>query len=94
MARDHTAYILKNGKGVNHDNWDKRSEKAMKEKGYKRMGENAAGNQHKDKKVAAEGMIKQFINSPIHNKVMHNANYDRVGMAIVRDDKRKRQYAT
>ena len=62
--------------------------------GWKRMGENAAGNTYSDKTKAAEGMIKQFINSPIHNKVMHNANYDRVGMAIVRDDKRKRQYAT
>ena len=75
VANSHTDYMIETGK-ISHDNFSKRADVLMKNADAKSVGENVAYGYN-----SAEGVVKGWLNSDTHRKVIENANYTHFGIS-------------
>ena len=75
VADSHTDYMIETGE-ISHDNFNQRAEVLMNNAGAKSVGENVAYGYN-----SAEGVIKGWLNSDSHRKVIESANYTHFGIS-------------
>lgn len=75
VADGHTAYMIEVGQ-INHDNFAQRSQTLMSEAGAKSVGENVAYGYN-----TAEGVVKGWLNSDGHRKIIENPDYTHFGIS-------------
>lgn len=76
VADGHTNYMIEVGQ-VNHDNFSQRASTLMAEAGAKTVGENVAYGFS-----TAEGVVKGWLNSDSHRKILENADYTHFGISV------------
>jgi uncharacterized protein YkwD len=75
VAEGHTDYMIEVGQ-VSHDNFAQRSQTLMSEAGAKSVGENVAYGYS-----TAEGVVKGWLNSDGHRKIIENPDYTHFGIS-------------
>ncbi|MBL4725032.1 MAG: CAP domain-containing protein [Lutibacter sp.] len=75
VADSHTDYMIETGK-ISHDNFNQRAEILMNNTDAKSVGENVAYGYN-----SAEGVLKGWLNSDSHRKVIESANYTHFGIS-------------
>lgn len=76
VADGHTDYMIEVGQ-VSHDNFAQRSQTLMNEAGAKSVGENVAYGYS-----TAEGVVKGWLNSDGHRKIIENPDYTHFGISM------------
>jgi uncharacterized protein YkwD len=76
VADGHTDYMIEVGQ-VSHDNFAQRSQTLMSEAGAKSVGENVAYGYS-----TAEGVVKGWLNSDGHRKIIENPDYTHFGISM------------
>lgn len=76
VADGHTYYMIEAG-AISHDNFAQRAQTLMSEAGAKTVGENVAYGFS-----TAEGVVKGWINSDGHRKVLENPDYTHFGISM------------
>jgi uncharacterized protein YkwD len=77
-AVDHTKYMI-DVDGINHDNFNERSE-ALKDRGAKKVAENVAYGYS-----SAEKVVNAWLNSPGHRRVIEG-DYSHSGFGVLQDN--------
>lgn len=76
VADGHTVYMI--GAGIiSHDNFAQRAQTLMNEAGAKTVGENVAYGYS-----TAEGVVKGWLNSDGHRKIIENSDYTHFGISM------------
>ncbi|HKJ06525.1 MAG TPA: CAP domain-containing protein [Flavobacteriaceae bacterium] len=75
VAEDHTEYMVETG-NVNHDNFQKRVQLLKQNASAKTVGENVAYGF-----ASASGVVKGWLNSPEHKKIIENPDYTHFGIS-------------
>ncbi|MDP3357866.1 MAG: CAP domain-containing protein [Lutibacter sp.] len=76
VADGHTNYMIEVGQ-ISHDNFAQRAQTLMSEAGAKTVGENVAYGFN-----TAEGVVKGWLNSDGHRKVIENPDYTHFGISM------------
>ncbi|HSQ47736.1 MAG TPA: CAP domain-containing protein [Lutibacter sp.] len=76
VADGHTDYMIEVGQ-VSHDNFAQRAQTLMNEAAAKTVGENVAYGYS-----TAEGVVKGWLNSDGHRKIIENPDYTHVGISM------------
>ncbi|MHB1107681.1 MAG: CAP domain-containing protein [Lutibacter sp.] len=76
VADGHTNYMIEVGQ-ISHDNFAQRAQTLMTEVGAKTVGENVAYGFN-----TAEGVVKGWLNSEGHRKIIENADYTHFGISM------------
>lgn len=76
VADGHTVYMIEVGQ-VSHDNFAQRAQTLMSEAGAKTVGENVAYGFS-----TAEGVVKGWLNSDGHRKIIENPDYTHFGISM------------
>lgn len=76
VADGHTNYMIEVGQ-ISHDNFAQRAQTLMNEAGAKTVGENVAYGFN-----TAEGVLKGWLNSDGHRKVIENPDYTHFGISM------------
>ncbi len=76
VADGHTDYMIEVGQ-VSHDNFPARAQTLMTEAGAKTVGENVAYGYS-----TAEGVVKGWLNSDGHRKIIENPEYTHFGISM------------
>lgn len=76
VADGHTDYMIEVGQ-VSHDNFAQRAQTLMTEAGAKTVGENVAYGFS-----SAEGVVKGWLNSDGHRKIIENPDYTHFGISM------------
>jgi uncharacterized protein YkwD len=76
VADGHTDYMIEVGQ-VSHDNFAQRAQTLMNEAGAKTVGENVAYGYS-----TAEGVLKGWLNSDGHRKIIENPDYTHFGISM------------
>lgn len=76
VADGHTDYMIEAGI-ISHDNFAQRAETLMTEAGAKTVGENVAYGYS-----TAEGVVKGWLNSDGHRKIIENPDYTHFGISM------------
>lgn len=76
VADGHTDYMIEAG-APSHDNFAQRSQTLMSEAGAKSVGENVAYGYS-----TAEGVVKGWLNSDGHRKIIENPDYTHFGISM------------
>lgn len=76
VADGHTDYMIEAGI-ISHDNFTQRAQTLMDEAGAKSVGENVAYGF-----ITAEGVVKGWLNSDGHRKVIENPDYTHFGISM------------
>ncbi len=76
VADGHTDYMIEVGQ-ISHDNFAQRAETLMTEAGAKTVGENVAYGFN-----TAEGVVKGWLNSDGHRKIIENPDYTHFGISM------------
>ncbi len=76
VADGHTNYMIEVGQ-ISHDNFAQRAQTLMSEAGAKTVGENVAYGFN-----TAEGVVKGWLNSEGHRKIIENADYTHFGISM------------
>lgn len=76
VADGHTDYMIEVGQ-VSHDNFAQRAQTLMNEAGAKTVGENVAYGYS-----TAEGVVKGWLNSDGHRKIIENPDYTHFGISM------------
>jgi uncharacterized protein YkwD len=76
VADGHTEYMIEAGQ-VSHDNFAQRAQTLMSEAGAKTVGENVAYGFS-----TAEGVVKGWLNSDGHRKIIENPDYTHFGISM------------
>lgn len=76
LADGHTEYMIEAGQ-ISHDNFAQRAQTLMNEAGAKTVGENVAYGFN-----TAEGVVKGWLNSEGHRKIIENADYTHFGISM------------
>ena len=76
VADGHTDYMIEVGQ-VSHDNFAQRAQTLMTEAGAKTVGENVAYGFS-----SAEGVVKGWLNSEGHRKIIENPDYTHFGISM------------
>ncbi|MDF1517087.1 MAG: CAP domain-containing protein [Lutibacter sp.] len=76
VADGHTDYMIEVGQ-VSHDNFAQRAQTLMNEAGAKTVGENVAYGFS-----TAEGVVKGWLNSDGHKKIIENPDYTHFGISM------------
>ncbi|MBE0422476.1 MAG: CAP domain-containing protein [Lutibacter sp.] len=76
VADGHTNYMIEIGQ-VNHDNFAQRAQILMNEASAKTVGENVAYGYS-----TAEGVVKGWLNSDGHRKIIENPDYTHFGISM------------
>lgn len=76
VADGHTDYMIEAGQ-VSHDNFPARAQTLMTEAGAKTVGENVAYGYS-----TAEGVVKGWLNSDGHRKIIENPEYTHFGISM------------
>lgn len=76
VADGHTEYMIEVGQ-VSHDNFAQRAQTLMTEAGAKTVGENVAYGYS-----TAEGVVKGWLNSDGHRKIIENPDYTHFGISM------------
>lgn len=87
VADTHTDYMIQSGK-VSHDNFDQRSQTLMQNTQAKKVGENVAYGYS-----TAKGVVKAWLNSDAHRKVIESREYTHFGISTD-SNKEGRNYFT
>ena len=76
VADGHTDYMIEVGQ-ISHDNFAQRAQTLMTEAGAKTVGENVAYGFS-----TAEGVVKGWLNSDGHRKIIENPDYTHFGISM------------
>jgi uncharacterized protein YkwD len=76
VAHGHTDYMIEVGQ-VSHDNFAQRAQTLMNEAAAKSVGENVAYGYS-----TAEGVVKGWLNSDGHRKIIENPDYTHFGISM------------
>jgi uncharacterized protein YkwD len=76
VADGHTDYMIEVGQ-ISHDNFAQRAQTLMNEAGAKTVGENVAYGYS-----TAEGVVKGWLNSAGHKKIIENPDYTHFGISM------------
>lgn len=76
VADGHTNYMIEAG-APSHDNFPERAQKLMNEAGAKTVGENVGYGYS-----TAEGVVKAWLNSDGHRKILENPDYTHFGISM------------
>jgi uncharacterized protein YkwD len=76
VADGHTDYMIEVGQ-ISHDNFAERAQTLMTEAGAKTVGENVAYGFS-----TAEGVVKGWLNSDGHRKIIENPDYTHFGISM------------
>jgi uncharacterized protein YkwD len=76
VADGHTNYMIEAGQ-VSHDNFAARAQTLMAEAGAKTVGENVAYGYS-----TSEGVVKGWLNSESHRKIIEKADYTHFGISM------------
>lgn len=79
LANEHTVYMIGQN-DINHDDFDKRSDRLFDEENASRTGENVAYGQR-----SAEDVIKAWLNSTEHRKNIEG-DFTHIGIGVIKNN--------